>query len=192
MINADSIAAMDDDAVIVNVARGHVIDREALIDALAQRQAEHGPGSTSSGRNRSIPTDTLFDYEVFVTPHASNACDVFVRETRGRRRRERAATDRGRAAALGGEGIVIVDVHTHLSTSEQWGPQFSRAIELTYPPDVLDINVTPERHWEAEQTADRVIVFGNQLDRHGDVHAQRPHRGLRAPAPGKDDWFYVN
>ncbi len=55
---------------------------------------------------------------------------------------------------------MIVDVHTHLSTSEQWGPQFSQAIELTYPPDVLDINVTPERHWEAEKTADRVIVFG--------------------------------
>ena len=29
---------------------------------------------------------------------------------------------------------MIVDVHTHLSTSAQWGPQFRRAIELTYPP----------------------------------------------------------
>ena len=55
---------------------------------------------------------------------------------------------------------MIVDVHTHLSTAEQWGPQFQAAIKLNYPSGTLDIDVTPERHWQSEQRADRVIVFG--------------------------------
>lgn len=80
MINADSIAAMDDDAVIVNVARGHVIDREALIDALRRGKLSTA-GIDVFWEEPVDPTDPLFDYEVFVTPHASNACDAFVRET---------------------------------------------------------------------------------------------------------------
>lgn len=80
MINADSIAAMDDDAVIVNVARGHVIDREALIDALRSGKLSTA-GIDVFWEEPVDPTDPLFDYEVFVTPHASNACDAFVRET---------------------------------------------------------------------------------------------------------------
>ncbi len=55
---------------------------------------------------------------------------------------------------------MIIDVHTHLSTSDQWGPQFRRAIEETYEPGALDIHVTPARHWDEERRADRVIVFG--------------------------------
>ena len=55
---------------------------------------------------------------------------------------------------------MIIDVHTHLSSIEQWGPQFRQAIEDTYPAQGLDIDVTPERHWQEEQRADRAIVFG--------------------------------
>jgi len=80
MINADSIAAMDDDAVIVNVARGHVIDREALIAALRRGKLSTA-GIDVFWEEPVDPADPLFDYEVFVTPHASNACDAFVRET---------------------------------------------------------------------------------------------------------------
>ena len=80
LIDADAIAAMDDDAVIVNVARGHVIDREALIDALGSGKLSTA-GIDVFWQEPVDPADPLFDYEVFVTPHASNACDVFVRET---------------------------------------------------------------------------------------------------------------
>lgn len=80
LIDADAIAAMDDDAVIVNVARGHVIDRESLIDALGSGKLSTA-GIDVFWEEPVDPTDPLFDYEVFVTPHASNACDVFVRET---------------------------------------------------------------------------------------------------------------
>jgi phosphoglycerate dehydrogenase-like enzyme len=80
MINAESIAAMDDDTVIVNVARGQVIDREALIDALRSGKLSTA-GIDVFWQEPVDPADPLFDYEVFTTPHASNACDVFVRET---------------------------------------------------------------------------------------------------------------
>ena len=56
--------------------------------------------------------------------------------------------------------MVIIDVHTHLSSDEQWGPVFQAAIERTYEQGAVKTHVTPERHWAAAQGADRVIVFG--------------------------------
>ena len=56
---------------------------------------------------------------------------------------------------------VIVDFHTHLSTSEQWGPQFTQAFERTYKGSGIDLHTTPERHWnEGVRGVDRAIVFG--------------------------------
>ncbi len=59
---------------------------------------------------------------------------------------------------------MIVDCHTHLSTREQWGRQFVEAVERAYSGTPIDLNSTPERHWEASEEADRVIVFGINSD----------------------------
>ena len=53
---------------------------------------------------------------------------------------------------------MIVDVHTHLSTLEQWGPVMQEAIGRAHRG--IDLNVTPERHWRGMAGVDRAIVFG--------------------------------
>ena len=55
---------------------------------------------------------------------------------------------------------MIVDVHTHLSTREQWGPVFCRACDKANARLRVDLEVTQERHAEAMRGVDRAIVFG--------------------------------
>ena len=56
---------------------------------------------------------------------------------------------------------MIIDVHTHLSTREQWGKTFVNVLDSgSAGPGPLDLEVTPERHWEALEQASRAIVFG--------------------------------
>lgn len=55
---------------------------------------------------------------------------------------------------------MIVDVHTHLSTREQWGPIFCEACERANAAMGLDLHVTPQRHWHAMRDVDHAIVFG--------------------------------
>ncbi|MCY3802700.1 MAG: amidohydrolase family protein [Chloroflexi bacterium] len=63
---------------------------------------------------------------------------------------------------------MIVDVHSHLSTLEQWGTQIQEAVRRTYP-DTVQLHITPERHQANTAAADKVIVFGiNAL--HLDMH----------------------
>ena len=80
LINERVLDAMPDGSVLVNVSRGQVVEREPLLNAL------------DSGRLRAAgldvfwvepvdPTDPLFDREVFATPHAASACDIFLRGT---------------------------------------------------------------------------------------------------------------
>ena len=54
---------------------------------------------------------------------------------------------------------MIVDVHSHLSTLDQWGAEIQEAVRRTYT-DALDLHITPQRHREATSRADKVIVFG--------------------------------
>ena len=63
---------------------------------------------------------------------------------------------------------MIIDVHSHLSTLEQWGPEFCKAFGGTYSGSGIDLHGTPERHFAETQPADRVIVFGRP------VHPPRP------------------
>ena len=53
---------------------------------------------------------------------------------------------------------MIVDVHTHLSTLEQWGPIFSGEFKRAYAG--IDLHATPERHYAAMSNVDKAIVFG--------------------------------
>jgi uncharacterized protein len=55
---------------------------------------------------------------------------------------------------------MIVDVHTHLSTIEQWGPVFLEAFGRTNAAFGIDLHVTPDRHWRAMEGVDKAIVFG--------------------------------
>ena len=53
---------------------------------------------------------------------------------------------------------MIVDVHTHLSTLEQWGPVFTKAFAGAFKSRTIDLAVTPERHWQSMDRVDRAIV----------------------------------
>lgn len=55
---------------------------------------------------------------------------------------------------------MIIDVHTHLSTNEQWGPVFMEAFGRANAAHGSDLHVTPERHLQAMSGVDRAIVFG--------------------------------
>jgi predicted TIM-barrel fold metal-dependent hydrolase len=56
---------------------------------------------------------------------------------------------------------MIIDVHTHLSTREQWGRAFIEAMDRgASGHGSLDFEVTPKLHWEAVGPASRAIVFG--------------------------------
>jgi len=56
---------------------------------------------------------------------------------------------------------MIVDVHTHLSTRQQWGRQVAEALEGGKAGHGdLDVHTTPQRHWSGMQPVDRAIVFG--------------------------------
>ena len=56
---------------------------------------------------------------------------------------------------------MIIDVHTHLSTREQWGKVFVEAFDRGYTSYTgIDLEVTPEIHWEAVAAVERAIVFG--------------------------------
>lgn len=56
---------------------------------------------------------------------------------------------------------MIIDVHTHLSTREQWGKAFVQMFDSgTSGHGSVDLEVTPERHWQAMQPAARAVVFG--------------------------------
>ena len=56
---------------------------------------------------------------------------------------------------------MIIDVHTHLSTRQQWGQIFLEVVESGRGGHgTLDLHVTPERHWEEMEEASRAVVFG--------------------------------
>ncbi len=55
---------------------------------------------------------------------------------------------------------MIIDVHTHLSTLEQWGPVFFEAFGNVHAGRGIDLHITPQRHWEGMGGVDAAIVFG--------------------------------
>lgn len=56
---------------------------------------------------------------------------------------------------------MIIDVHTHLSSRRQWGEPFLQLFDTgASGHGSIDLDVTPEKHWQAVQPASRAIVFG--------------------------------
>jgi phosphoglycerate dehydrogenase-like enzyme len=69
LIDADALKAMKQDAYLINVARGALIDQPALIDALEQKQI--GGAALDVLEEEPLPPDSpLWDLDnVLITPH---------------------------------------------------------------------------------------------------------------------------
>lgn len=55
---------------------------------------------------------------------------------------------------------MIIDIHTHLSTHQQWGPVVCEAFARAYADNDVDLNCTAQRHQAAMASVDKAIVFG--------------------------------
>jgi len=94
--NADAFAQMKDTAVIINTARGPIIDEAALVDAL-QNQQIAGAGLDVLEQEPPELDNPLFSMEnVVVTPHVASATTRMRPETRRRVGREVALVLRGK------------------------------------------------------------------------------------------------
>jgi phosphoglycerate dehydrogenase-like enzyme len=77
LIGAEAFAAMKPGAVLVNIARGEIIDEAALIDALAENKLRGFATDVYDGEFEHPPDLRLWDDErVVITPHVSAVTDV--------------------------------------------------------------------------------------------------------------------
>jgi len=80
LIGPKAFAAMKPGAVLVNVARGEIIDETALIDALAEDKLRGVALDVYVGEFEGPPDDRLWrDPRVLITPHVSGGADVAIR-----------------------------------------------------------------------------------------------------------------
>ena len=76
LINADRLAAMKRGAILVNVARGEIVDEAALADALARDHLRGVVLDVYVGEFDRPPPEVLHrDPRVLITPHISGASD---------------------------------------------------------------------------------------------------------------------
>ena len=77
LIGREAFAAMKDGAVLVNVARGEIVDEEALVAALAAGKLRGAALDVYVGEFDHAPDSRLWnDERVLLTPHISAAADV--------------------------------------------------------------------------------------------------------------------
>ena len=77
LIGARAFAAMKDSAVLVNIARGEIVDEEALVAALAAGKLRGAALDVYVGEFDHAPDPRLWsDPRVLLTPHVSAASDV--------------------------------------------------------------------------------------------------------------------
>lgn len=80
LIGREALAAMKPGAVLVNVARGEIIDEAALIEALAADKLRGVALDVYVGEFEGPPDERLWqDPRVLITPHVSGGADVAVR-----------------------------------------------------------------------------------------------------------------
>jgi phosphoglycerate dehydrogenase-like enzyme len=71
LIDATALEALPTDAIVVNVARGGVVDTDALVDAL-RSNAIHGAALDVTDPEPLPESNPLWGFEnVFITPHAA-------------------------------------------------------------------------------------------------------------------------
>jgi glyoxylate/hydroxypyruvate reductase len=76
LFNADRFAAMKPGAVLVNVARGEIVDEEALADALQSNRLRGAALDVYLGEFERTPMARLWsDPRVLITPHISSVSD---------------------------------------------------------------------------------------------------------------------
>jgi glyoxylate/hydroxypyruvate reductase A len=76
LINADRLAAMKPGVVLVNVARGEIVDEAALADALERGHLRGVVLDVYVGEFEHLPPERLWrDPRVLITPHISGASD---------------------------------------------------------------------------------------------------------------------
>jgi phosphoglycerate dehydrogenase-like enzyme len=77
LFNAERFVAMKPGAVLVNVARGEIIDEEALVDALARNLLRGAALDVYVGEFEGPPRRELWsDPRVLITPHISSVSDA--------------------------------------------------------------------------------------------------------------------
>jgi phosphoglycerate dehydrogenase-like enzyme len=76
LIGREAFAAMKPGTVLVNIARGEIVDEEALCIALAEGKLRGVALDVSDGEFERLPDARLWDDErVVITPHVSAATD---------------------------------------------------------------------------------------------------------------------
>jgi len=78
MIDGAAFSRMKRESFIINLSRGGLIEREALIDALASGRIA-GAGLDVYWEEPPDPDDPLFRYNVLATPHIAGSTDISVR-----------------------------------------------------------------------------------------------------------------
>ncbi|MBT5141006.1 MAG: hypothetical protein HOM37_18300 [Acidimicrobiaceae bacterium] len=103
MLDVDAFEAMQDGVVIVNAARGGVIDTQALIGALDSGKV-YSAGLDVTAPEPLDPEHTLLHRDnVIVTPHIASATD------KGRRRMYRGAIENARQVLAGIRPVNVVN-----------------------------------------------------------------------------------
>jgi phosphoglycerate dehydrogenase-like enzyme len=75
LINHTTIASMKKNAMLINLSRGGLVDREALLEALISGKLD-GVGLDVFWEEPPDPDDPIFDYNVLATPHIAASTDV--------------------------------------------------------------------------------------------------------------------
>jgi len=78
MIDGNAFSRMKEGSFIVNLSRGGLIERRALIEALASGRIA-GAGLDVYWEEPPDPDDPLFRYNVLATPHIAGSTDISVR-----------------------------------------------------------------------------------------------------------------
>jgi phosphoglycerate dehydrogenase-like enzyme len=77
LIGATAFAAMKPGTILVNIARGEIVDEEALINALTEGKLRGFATDVYDGEFERLPNARLWDDErVVITPHVSAVADV--------------------------------------------------------------------------------------------------------------------
>lgn len=78
LMNAEAFSAMKPDAYLINLSRGGIVEREALLDALASGRIA-GAGLDVFWEEPPDPLDPVFGYNVLATPHVAGSTDASMR-----------------------------------------------------------------------------------------------------------------
>ena len=116
-INAEAFARMKNSAIVINTARGPIIDEKALIEALRSGQIAGAGLDVLEQEPPALDNPLLSMDNVLVTPHVASASTRMRPETRRRAAREVALVLRGRWPMSCVNPTVLPKV-----TLERWQP----------------------------------------------------------------------